>query len=465
MRFFPVILIICLLFQAPLLFAENELSSGQGLGIEQLLEQAISDELIAGGVAVVGNGNGILSTTARGALNSIPGAPPLDEQTIFDIASLTKVIATTPAIMKLLDEGRISLSDPLGRWFSEFRGPGRDDITILHLLTHTSGLVDFHLRPWQGMDSAIRKAANQKHRLRAGTSFNYADINFILLGELVYRVSGKPLDIYCREELFEPLGAHSTMFAPPETISGRIAPTEGFTGGIVQDMNARRLGNVAGHAGLFSSAHDLSLFARLILGGGAIDGRRILSERAVKQMTTPYFCSNGKVIRALGWDMESPFSAPKGSFFSENSFGHTGYSGSSIWIDPRHNMFVVLLTNRLNYRQVSIFNNLRRNVSTVAAGYSLAGNSHVLPWEVAWSDTVPNTIRPAAPDPSVSKVSKVSKIRTARKSSRKLTLASNTTQKKMGKKAVGKKAVGKKAVGKKAVKKKGLRQSGGDRQV
>jgi CubicO group peptidase (beta-lactamase class C family) len=136
--------------------------------------------------------------------------------------------------------------------------------------------------------------------------------------------------------------------------------------GTVQDLNARRLGSVAGHAGLFSSAQDLASFARLILGGGAIDGRRILSERAVKQMTSPYSCNNGTVIRGLGWDMSSPFSAPKGKLFSDGSFGHSGYSGSSIWIDPRQDLFVVLLTNRLNYRDIRMFNQLRSDISTIA---------------------------------------------------------------------------------------------------
>ena len=335
--------------------------------IEQLLERAVAQNLIEGGVAVVGNHRGILSTTARGRLSSAAGSPPISERTIFDLASLTKVIATTPAVMKLLDQGRISLSDPLSRWFPEFAEPGREEITVLNLLTHTSGLDDVGVSSDQPMQSAIRKAAAQKYRSRPGNHFHYADINFILLGELVHRASGETLNAFCQEQIYGPLGTSQTMFLPPRDLAGMIAPTSGGGCGTVQDPNARRLGGVAGHAGLFSSAYDLSRYARMILGGGVLDDRRILSEQIVTQMTSPYVSDNGAVLRGLGWDMNSPFSAPKGSLFSQASFGHTGYSGSSIWIDPKQDLFVILLTNRLNYRDVHTFNQLRRDVSTVAA--------------------------------------------------------------------------------------------------
>jgi CubicO group peptidase (beta-lactamase class C family) len=368
MHLLRVCLILSLFFCASLLSASEELVPPGGTGtIDLLMERAIDRQLIAGGVVVVGNHDGILYSTAKGPLSPSPGAPPLTDRTIFDLASLTKVIATTPAIMKLLDEGRISLLDPVDKWIPEFSGNGCEQITILNLLTHTSGLNDFDVPSSNAMGGAILKAAAARHRARPGTSFNYADINFILLGEIVHRVSEKTLDVFCHDEIYAPMDANSTMFLPPQIMSENIAPTLGFRGGVVQDMNARRLGSVAGHAGLFSSAQDLARFARLVLGGGVIDGKRILSERVVTQMTAPYFYSNGSVVRGLGWDMESPFSAPKGSLFSEVSFGHTGYSGSSIWIDPQRDLFVVLLTNRLNYRDVKSFNNLRRDISTIAA--------------------------------------------------------------------------------------------------
>ncbi len=336
---------------------------------------------------MVGNHHGILSTTSRGRLTSAAGSPPLGERTIFDLASLTKVIATTPAVMKLLDQGRIALSDPLSRWFPEFADPGHEEITVLNLLTHTSGLDDVGVSSDQPMQGAIRKAAAEKNRSRPGTHFHYADINFILLGELVHRASGETLNAFCQEQIYGPLGTTETMFLPPRELTGCIAPTaSGASCGIVQDPNARRLGGVAGHAGLFSSAYDLSRFARMILGGGMLDDRRILSRQIVTQMTSPYVSNNGAVMRGLGWDMNSPYSAPKGSYFSQASFGHTGYSGSSIWIDPQQDLFVILLTNRVNYRDTHTFNQLRRDVSTVAAAdFRTPGGDHGLtaPLEIA----------------------------------------------------------------------------------
>ncbi|QXE92176.1 serine hydrolase domain-containing protein [Geomonas subterranea] len=333
--------------------------------LDLLLERAMAENLIAGGVVVVGNHEGILATAARGQLSAAPGAPAITDRTLFDVASLTKVIATTPAVIKLLDEGRISLTDTLSRWFPELAGSDKGNITVLHLLTHTSGLSDVMVGQDRSVEGLVRKVAAQRFR-GAGSGFEYADINFILLGELVHRVSGERLDKFCREEIYEPLGTRDTSFLPSRD-GADIAPTSGTQGGVVQDENARRLGGVAGHAGLFSSAYDLARYARLILGRGTLDGTRILSDNAITQMTTPYACNNGRIKRALGWDMASPFSAPKGTYFSDASFGHTGYSGSSIWIDPQQDMFVIMLTRRMDYRNVHNFNQLRRNVSTYAA--------------------------------------------------------------------------------------------------
>ena len=366
MRLIYGFITLCLFFPASFIFASDNVQVYDHIAtIDHIMEQAISNNLIAGGVVVIGDHAGILSSTARGRLTANPDAPLLDEQTIFDLASLTKVIATTPAVMKLLDEGKISLTDPLSRWFPEFKGSERESITILNLLTHTSGLADFDMSTEQAMETAIRRAAAEKG-LQRGSGFKYADINFILLGELVHRVSGRTLDAFCRDELYAPLVVPDTMFLPTPELTNRIAPTLGGTSGTVQDRNSRCLGSVAGHAGLFSSARDLARFASLMLDKGEIDGKRILSEQAVKQMTSPLLCGNGTVVRGLGWDMNSPFSAPKGRLFSEASFGHTGYSGSSIWIDPKQDLFVILLTSRLNYQDIRQFNQLRSNVSTIA---------------------------------------------------------------------------------------------------
>lgn len=356
--------------------------------LDLLLERAISQQLIAGGVVVVGNHEGILATAARGQLNASAGSPQLTDRTVFDLASLTKVVATAPAVMKLLDKGLVNLSDPLSRFFPEFAQAGHGDITVLNLLTHTSGLEDITLGAGDSIENAVKKAAAQNYRSFTGSRFHYADINFILLGEMVRRVSGETLDAFCREEIYAPLGTRETLFLPPPELSADVATTSGFSKGVVQDPNARRLGGVAGHAGLFSSAYDLSRYARLMLGGGVLDDRRILSQQVVSRMTTPYLCNGGQVRRGLGWDIASPFSAPKGSLFSEASYGHTGYSGSSIWIDPQQDLFVILLTRRLDYRDVRDFNQLRRDVSTIAA-----------------ADFIPGAAGRSNPSPEVEKIS------------------------------------------------------------
>ena len=381
------ILMLCSLFTPSLLFALNEPpDSGCALTFNLLLERAISQNLIAGGVIVTGNHEGILSTVAKGNISPQPGSPLLNDRTVFDVASLTKVVATAPAVMKLLDQGLINLSDPLSRWFPEFAQEDHGEITVLNLLTHTSGLTDFDVSRNRSMKRAIEKAAAQRYRQWTGKRFDYADINFILLGELVRRVSGQTLDTFCGQEIYAPLGVHETMFLPPPELHAVIAPTAGFSRGVVGDPNARRLGSVAGHAGLFSSAYDLSRFARLMLGRGMIDNKRVLSEQVVAQMTSPYLSNNGQVRRGLGWDISSPFSEWKGDFFSETSFGHTGYTGSSIWIDPQNDRFVILLTRRVNYHDPQSFKQLRRDVSNIAsADFNIFGGDRGLEalWEVA----------------------------------------------------------------------------------
>jgi len=371
----------CLFFSSlsPSFACDGALEAGGGATIDFVLERALSRGLIAGGVVLIGNHEGVLYSVARGRLSGAKESPLLDDRTLFDVASLTKVLATAPAVLKLLEQGQISLTDPLTRWFPEFSGSGREDVTILNLLTHTSGLADIRINGDESLSVAVRRAAFQRSWHQPGNRFHYADINFILLGELVHRVSGFRLDAFCREHVFIPLGAGETMFLPPFPIAANAAPTltidNELVAGVVQDANSRKLGGVAGHAGLFSSASDIARFARMILNGGLLDGRRVFSEQIITQMTAPYFYSGGRVVRGLGWDISSPFSAPRGRSFSDMSFGHTGYSGSSLWIDPQRDLFVILLTTRLNYRDVRRFNRLRRDISTLAVALFCDGST------------------------------------------------------------------------------------------
>ncbi|MDD2897686.1 MAG: serine hydrolase [Desulfuromonadaceae bacterium] len=373
MKKFRIILpVICIIFLATITAAHAAdylLDIGRAATIDVLLENAIRRGLISGGVVTVGNHTGQLYSTSQGRLYPVTGSPPLTDRTIFDTASLTKVLATAPAIMKLLEQGKITLLDPLTRWFPEFEGSGREEITILNLLTHTSGLDDVEVAQSDPLKSLIDKAIRQNNGSLPGNRFRYADINFILLGELVTRVTKIPLDRFCTENIYAPIGMAETGFLP-QTDFNVIAPTAGqnrtLTAGVVQDSNARRLGGVAGHAGLFSNASDLNRFVTMILNHGTYAGTRLFTERVITQMTAPYFYSNGKIIRGLGWDINSPFSSPRGNYFSDMSFGHTGYSGSSIWIDPEQDLYVILLTVRLDYTNIRQFNQLRRDISSLA---------------------------------------------------------------------------------------------------
>lgn len=339
--------------------------------IDGLVENAIRKGLISGGVVHIGSRGGLLFEKAYGRIGAETVARPVSTDTIFDLASLTKVAATTTAIMKLAEEGKLSLVEPVRRWFPELEGKGKDELLLLNLLTHTSGLDDFSLDPAAPLQSAVAGAAGQRLKGDLGSRFHYADINFILLAELVNRVSGEALDLYTAKKIYLPLGMKDTGFNPPVEKSGRIAPTFGdgsiMLTGLPQDYPARQLGGVAGHAGLFSTAGDLALFCRMILDDGVLGGKRVLEARTVSQMTAPYFSRGGRVIRGLGWDISSPYSTPRGGLFSRSSFGHTGYSGSSIWIDGDAGIFVILLTSRLEYRKKGEFNQFRGDLSTLAA--------------------------------------------------------------------------------------------------
>lgn len=340
------------------------------LRIDQLMESSIQNALISGGVILIGNRDGTLFEKAYGRVSSAPDSRPMTIDTVFDLASLTKVVATTPAILKLAEGGRLSLVDPVKRWFPEFEGKGKDDLLVMHLLTHTSALNDFSLSTEKPMQSAVDKVAEQSLNGEIGSRFHYADINFILLGEMVRRVSGQALNEYTASAFYKPMAMKDTGFLPAIALQARTAATAGDGDaqflGEAQDYLARQLGGVAGHAGLFSTSADLAVFCRMMLSGGRSAGRQIMAQRTVDQMIAPYFSRGGKVTRGLGWDIASPFSSPRGAFFSRSSFGHTGYSGTSLWLDPDADLFVILLASRLEFRKKAEFSQLRSELSTLA---------------------------------------------------------------------------------------------------
>ena len=351
--------------------------------IEPLVREAIAEKKLPGAVVLVGRGDRILYQKAIGNRALVPTVEPMTLDTMFDLASLTKVVATTTSVMMLVEQGRIRLSDRVSSYIPGFERYGKADITIRHLLTHVSGLrPDVDLADlWMGYETAIGLAVDEVPTSRPGERFVYSDINFFLLGDIVQRVSGLPLDRYAREHIFEPLGMKDTTFNPPASVVSRIAPTESCTQygwpcegpgmvmlrGVVHDPTARRMGGVAGHAGLFSTAADLATFCRMLLGGGAFQGARILSPLAVEKMTSAASPDLDTNTRALGWDIDSTFSSNRGELLPIGSFGHTGFTGTSIWVDPATEMFVIFLSNRVHPDGKGDVTPLRARVATVAA--------------------------------------------------------------------------------------------------
>ncbi len=341
--------------------------------LDRIIEQAIRQNQIPGAVLVVSHGGKIVHRKAYGLRSVAPAREAMTLDTIFDCASLTKVVATTSAIMLLLEEGKVRLNDRVTVYLPEFSG-GDSPITVRHLLTHFSGLRPFfELQPGAGYQAALRVAFAEKPTAPPGVRFVYSDINFILLAEIAQRASGQSLAEFTRRRLFQPLRMNRTMFNPPPSLRRLIAPTERVDGvvlrGVVHDPRSRHMGGVAGHAGLFSTADDLGRFAAMLLGKGRFEGAPIFSPLTVEKMTTPQTPPNQPIQRGLGWDIESPFSSNRGELLPVGSFGHTGFTGTSMWIEPVTETFVILMTNRVHPTVRPPIESLRARVATaVAAG-------------------------------------------------------------------------------------------------
>ena len=320
--------------------------------LDPIMERAVSDHLIPGGVLLVGHNGRIVYRKAFGQRSLEPTQEPMTVDTIFDLASLTKCIATTTSVMELLQHGKIRLNDPVAKYLPDFAQNGKQDITIRELMTHYSGLApDLDLKAsWQGHDTAYIMAMQQTPVNPPGSRFVYSDINFEVLGFLVEKLSGMPLNEFAAKNVFEPLGMNHTRFLPPDDWKPMIAPTQyddsgNMLRGVVHDPTARRMGGVAGHAGLFSTADDLAIFAQELL-----HGTRILNRDTVEKMTTPQTPPNVPSIRGLGWDIDSPFASNRGELLPVGSFGHTGFTGTSLWIDPVTDTYIILLANAVHPR-------------------------------------------------------------------------------------------------------------------
>lgn len=337
--------------------------------LDSVMQDAVDRHMIPGGVLLVGHNGRVVYRKAFGSRSLEPTREAMTADTIFDLASLTKCIATTTAMMQLVQEGKVRLNDPVAAYLPDFAQNGKAHITVRELMTHYSGLPpDLDLKqPWQGRDTAYKMAMEAKLANPPGTRFVYSDINFETLGFLVEKVSGMPLNDYVAKNVFAPLGMNQTRFLPPAAWDARIAPTQydengKMLRGTVHDPTARRMGGVAGHAGLFSTADDLARFAQELL-----TGHTILSRFAIEKMSTPQQPPDAPSLRGLGWDIDSPFATNRGEFLPVGSFGHTGFTGTSLWIDPTTNTYIVLLTNAVHPRGTHSVVSLRSRVATAVA--------------------------------------------------------------------------------------------------
>ena len=374
--------------------AKVSMAAGRLAYIDAAVAESIGKKELPGAVVLAARRGGVVWRKAYGARALVPAREEMTVDTVFDVASLTKVVATATSALILVERGKLRLADPVSRFIPELKGEGRDRMTVEHLLTHRSGYApDFDLgERWEGHEEMLKRLYVEPLRSAPGARFVYSDIGMIALAEVIHRVSGEPLDAFARKNIFEQLGMKDTGFRRVGDASGvnvsRIAPTESVRGmrsylggtgeagasgetmlrGQVHDPTSNRMGGVAGHAGLFSTADDLAVYCQMILNGGEYNGARILSPLGVAEMTRPRQVTEDGGSRALGWDVYTTFSTNRGDLFPPGSFGHTGFTGTSLWIDPASETFVVFLSNRVHPDGKGDVGPLRGRVANVVAG-------------------------------------------------------------------------------------------------
>jgi uncharacterized protein YbbC (DUF1343 family)/CubicO group peptidase (beta-lactamase class C family) len=375
-----------LLLAAAALGIEAQTFAGAA-AIDTAIESSMRAGEIPGAVVLIGHDGRVVFEKAYGSRALVPRQEPMTLDTIFDAASLTKVVATTPAIMRLVEDGKLRLADRVTVYLPEYQ-EGKSDITVKQLLTHFSGLrADVDLRPeWEGRETGIKKALMDIPVAPPNERFIYSDINFILLGEIVHRVSGLPLEEFTREMVFNRLGMKDTGFRPATELRPRIAPTEYEREGrpplrgVVHDETTRFMGGVAGHAGMFTTARDLARYAQMMLNAGEFEGVRLFSPLTVRTFTAPQSPVHSTALRGYGWDIDSPFAGVRGDLFPVGSYGHTGFTGTSLWIDPATRTYVILLTNAVHPKRKQAITTLRGRVANAAAaGLGLDAPPYILP--------------------------------------------------------------------------------------
>lgn len=353
--------------------ADAGLSKTRLAAVDEVVTQGMAEGKWPGAVVLVGRNGRVVFKKAYGRRALHPRPVSMTSDTVFDLASLTKVVATAPSVLWLVEHGLLALNDPVSKFIPEFAQHGKGDITIRHLLTHYSGLMaDNPVKDYVGSPkAAIQRICELELEAAPDTRFIYSDVNYILLSEIVRRVTEQPLDVFARKAIFQPLGMTNTGFNPPAGLRKRCAPTTRRNGqwlaGQVHDIRAHLLEGVAGHAGLFSTAEDLARFAQMIMNKGAYNGKTILQPGTVELMTTAYAPTGASVQRGLGWDFTSPFAVARGRLFSQQSFGHTGFTGTSLWIDPPTNTFLIILSNCVHPKGRSRIKQLRGEIADVVA--------------------------------------------------------------------------------------------------
>ena len=363
--------VLCFFTLAPLAAAKPKAKKKAADALPQvdaIVRDAIAQHQVPGAVVLIGHHGRVIYRKAFGWRSLEPRRERMTVNTIFDLASLTKVVATTPCVMHLVEEGKVRLNDPVVRYLPEFGANGKQDITVRQLMVHYSGLApDLDLtQPWHGKETAYQMAFQEKPENPPGARFVYSDINYITLGALVERVTGMPLNEYAEQTVFKPLKMAHTQFLPPRAWIPRIAPTQYdehnvMLRGVVHDPTARRMGGVAGHAGLFSTADDLAKYCQALLDG------KLLSPLTIEKMSTPQQPPNATDVRGLGWDIDTPFSSNRGELLPVGSFGHTGFTGTSVWIDPITRTYIIILANGVHPRGQGTAVPLRSKVATAVA--------------------------------------------------------------------------------------------------
>ncbi|MBW3541655.1 MAG: DUF1343 domain-containing protein [Planctomycetes bacterium] len=347
------------------------MSAGRLAVIDEIVAEGLRQERMPGAVVLVVRGGRVVYHKAFGNRQVKPTVEPMTVDTLFDLASLTKPVATATSIMKLSEQGRLHPRDAVAKHLPEFGRHGKDAITIYQLLTHQGGLIaDNALADYAGEPAkSLERICELEPIAAPGERFVYTDVGYIVLGEVVQRVSGLPLDEFAKKHVFEPLGMTDTGFKPSAELAVRAATTQQRDGrwmkGEVHDPRAWRLGGVAGHAGVFSTADDLAIYAQMLLGGGEYAGVRVLERDTVETMTTACEIPGG--LRGLGWDVRTGYSSNRGDFFSSRAFGHGGFTGTALWIDPELDLAVIFLSNRVHPDGKGSVNPLAGRIGTIAA--------------------------------------------------------------------------------------------------